>query len=87
MTYFVRYSPYFFSSFLRTIGKVLLGRALGLVAFVHEMGARVIAEGADDEADLDALWALGFDGATGRAASRQATAAAGVADDQAMSPA
>ena len=62
-------------------------RALGLVAFVHEMGARVIAEGADDEADLEALWALGFDGATGRAASRQATATAGVADDQAMSPA
>ena len=62
-------------------------RALGLVAFVHEMGARVIAEGADDEADLEALWALGFDGATGRATSRQATAAAMAADDQAMSPA
>ena len=45
--------------------------ALGLVAFVHGLGARVIAEGVEDEADLDALWALGFDGATGRAASRR----------------
>lgn len=65
-------------------------RALGLVAFVHELGARVIAEGIDDEADLDALWALGFDGATGRAASRRHAAlatAAAVAVDQAMSPA
>lgn len=61
-------------------------RALGLVAFVHELGARVIAEGVDDEADLDALWALGFDGATGRAASRRHAAAPAVAD-QAMSPA
>ena len=58
-------------------------RAIGLVAFVHELGARVIAEGADDEADLEALWSLGFDGATGRAASRLPAAA----DDQAMSPA
>lgn len=63
-------------------------RALGLVAFVHELGARVIAEGADDEADLDALWALGFDGATGRAASRRhAVVPAEAAADQAMSPA
>lgn len=63
-------------------------RALGLVAFVHELGARVIAEGADHEADLQALWTIGFDGATGRAASRQpSTAAAPAADDQAMSPA
>ena len=63
-------------------------RAMGLVAFVHEMGARVIAEGVDDEADLDALWSLGFDGATARAASRRhAGAAAAVEAAQAMSPA
>lgn len=49
-------------------------RAQGLVAFVHEMGAQVIAEGVDEEADLHALWALGFDGATGAAASRRAAA-------------
>ena len=59
-------------------------RAQGLVAFVHEFGARVIAEGVDDDADLQALWTLGFDGATGHAASRQ-HASAGSA--QAMSPA
>lgn len=46
-------------------------RARGLVAFVHEMGARVIAEGVDDGDDLQALWELGFDGATGKAATRQ----------------
>lgn len=45
-------------------------RALGLVALAHEMGALVIAEGVDERPDLDALWALGFDGATGRAATR-----------------
>jgi EAL domain-containing protein (putative c-di-GMP-specific phosphodiesterase class I)/GGDEF domain-containing protein len=70
-------------------------RARGLVAFVHEFGARVIAEGADDDADLAALWALGFDGATGRAATRQLAEASvegvgGVVDkpaDQAADPA
>ena len=67
-------------------------RARGLVAFVHEFGARVIAEGADDEADLAALWQLGFDGATGQAATRQhgQHAPRGAVDtgfDQAMSPA
>jgi EAL domain-containing protein (putative c-di-GMP-specific phosphodiesterase class I)/GGDEF domain-containing protein len=68
-------------------------RARGLVAFVHEFGARVIAEGADDDADLWALWELGFDGATGQAATRQ-HAHAGTAPqareeqrDQAISPA
>ncbi|MBK7059581.1 MAG: EAL domain-containing protein [Rubrivivax sp.] len=58
-------------------------RVRGLVALVQEMGARVIAEGADDEADLAALWDLGFDGATGLAATRQHDS---VATDQAMSP-
>jgi EAL domain-containing protein (putative c-di-GMP-specific phosphodiesterase class I)/GGDEF domain-containing protein len=61
-------------------------RARGLVALVHEFGARVIAEGVDDEADLDALWALGFDGATGVAATRQ-HGTAGAGSVQAMSPA
>ena len=64
-------------------------RARGLVAFVHEFGARVIAEGADDDGDLAALWGLGFDGATGHAATRQHTARSGVdtSFDQVMSPA
>lgn len=66
-------------------------RARGLVAFVHEFGARVIAEGADEAADLAALWALGFDGATGKAATLQhaETAVVEPAGEgaQAMSPA
>lgn len=63
-------------------------RALSLVAFVHELGARVIAEGADEDDDLSALWSLGFDGATGRAATRQHMAQRGEDSrfDQAMSP-
>ena len=64
-------------------------RALGLVAFVHEFGARVIAEGVDDEDDLQALWPLGFDGATGQAATRQHGGGRRVDTgfDQLMSPA
>ena len=64
-------------------------RARGLVAFVHEFGARVIAEGVDDEGDLKALWDLGFDGATGQAATRQHDGRARIDApfDQAMSPA
>lgn len=54
-----------------------------LVALVHGLGARVIAEGADDAADLAVLWELGFDGATGQAAR----AVPAVAQVQAMSPA
>jgi hypothetical protein len=52
-------------------------------------GARVIAEGADDDGDLAALWGLGFDGATGHAATRQHAARSGVETgfDQLMSPA
>lgn len=53
--------------------------ARGLVAFVHEFGASVYAEGADDAADLAVVWDLGFDGATGRAVTawhRQNEAAA-----------
>lgn len=85
------------SDFVRGVAEhaVQRERVQGLVAFVHEMGARVIAEGVDEQADLDALWALGFDGATGRLAGRQGTAEALVAPgsdaaacrDQAMSPA
>jgi EAL domain-containing protein (putative c-di-GMP-specific phosphodiesterase class I) len=63
-------------------------RALGLVALVHEFGARVIAEGVDDEDDLQALWPLGFDGATGQAATRQLRGKGRVDTgfDQLMSP-
>lgn len=38
-----------------------------LVQLAHGMGWKVVAEGIDDARDLAALWALGFDGATGRA--------------------
>jgi EAL domain-containing protein (putative c-di-GMP-specific phosphodiesterase class I)/GGDEF domain-containing protein len=43
--------------------------AAGLVALAHGMGWKIIAEGIDDARDLGALWALGFDGATGPALS------------------
>lgn len=62
-------------------------RAQGLVAFVHAFGARVIAEGVDREDDLQGLWALGFDGATGRAATAWHAEGQPQTDDQAMSPA
>lgn len=62
-------------------------RARGLVAFVHELGARVIAEGTDAEDDLEALWSLGFDGATGHAASHRHGRLPQASDGQAMSPA
>ncbi len=66
------------ADFVRGIAEHALQRerAQGLVAFVHEMGALVIAEGVDTPADLQALWALGFDGATGRAALPLHTAGA-----------
>jgi EAL domain-containing protein (putative c-di-GMP-specific phosphodiesterase class I) len=41
--------------------------AQSLVVLVHGLGLTVLAEGVDDAADLSALWALGFDGATGAA--------------------
>jgi EAL domain-containing protein (putative c-di-GMP-specific phosphodiesterase class I)/GGDEF domain-containing protein len=41
--------------------------AQGLLALARGMDLLVIAEGIDDAKDLDALWALGFDGATGPA--------------------
>ncbi len=61
-------------------------QAAGLVALMHERGAQVIAEGADDAADLALLWDLGFDGVTGKAvvAGRESSLKP---DVQAMSPA
>jgi len=41
--------------------------ARGLLSLARGMGLLVIAEGIDDANDLHALWALGFDGATGPA--------------------
>lgn len=41
--------------------------ARSLVALIHGLGLTALAEGVDDAADLTALWALGFDGATGPA--------------------
>lgn len=48
--------------------------AAGLVGLAHGMGWQVIAEGIDDLRDLEALWALGFDGATGPAVGAPAAA-------------
>jgi EAL domain-containing protein (putative c-di-GMP-specific phosphodiesterase class I)/GGDEF domain-containing protein len=39
--------------------------AHSLVALIHGLGLEALAEGVDDAGDLTALWALGFDGATG----------------------
>jgi len=41
--------------------------AQGLLALIHGLGLVALAEGVDDASDLVALWALGFDGATGAA--------------------
>jgi EAL domain-containing protein (putative c-di-GMP-specific phosphodiesterase class I)/GGDEF domain-containing protein len=41
--------------------------ARGLVALIHGLGMLAFAEGADELRDLQALWPLGFDGATGAA--------------------
>jgi predicted signal transduction protein with EAL and GGDEF domain len=41
--------------------------ARSLVGLLHGMQLQVLAEGVEDPADLAALWALGFDGATGPA--------------------
>ncbi|MBC7940527.1 MAG: EAL domain-containing protein, partial [Chitinophagaceae bacterium] len=46
------------------------GYAGSLVALVHGMGLKALAAGITDESDLAALWALGFDGATGAAVTR-----------------
>jgi EAL domain-containing protein (putative c-di-GMP-specific phosphodiesterase class I) len=41
--------------------------ALSLVALIHGLGLIALAEGIADAGDLAAVWALGFDGATGPA--------------------
>ncbi|MFY9510737.1 MAG: EAL domain-containing protein, partial [Rubrivivax sp.] len=41
--------------------------ATGLVDLLHGMRLRAVAEGIADKADLQALWDLGFDAATGPA--------------------
>jgi EAL domain-containing protein (putative c-di-GMP-specific phosphodiesterase class I)/GGDEF domain-containing protein len=43
--------------------------AAGLLALTHMLGLQVIAEGVDSARDLEVLWTLGFDGATGPAVS------------------
>lgn len=57
--------------FLRGVSQEAAVRefAGALVAMAHGLGWKIIAEGIDDARDLAALWALGFDGATGRAVS------------------
>jgi len=46
--------------------------AQSLLALIHGLGLVALAEGVDDAADLAALWALGFDGATGPAVTLEA---------------
>lgn len=41
--------------------------ARSLVALIHGLSLSALAEGIDDADDLDAVWAMGFDGATGPA--------------------
>jgi diguanylate cyclase (GGDEF)-like protein len=43
------------------------GYAQSLVALIHGLGLVALAEGIDDERDMDTLWALGFDGLSGLA--------------------
>jgi EAL domain-containing protein (putative c-di-GMP-specific phosphodiesterase class I)/GGDEF domain-containing protein len=43
------------------------GYAQSLVTLIHSLGLAALAEGIDEARDLLALWALGFDGATGAA--------------------
>jgi EAL domain-containing protein (putative c-di-GMP-specific phosphodiesterase class I) len=43
------------------------GYAQSLIALIHGLGLRAIAEGIEESRDLLAVWALGFDGATGSA--------------------
>ncbi len=67
----------------------------GLVRLVQAVGLQVTAEGVRDSADLEALWQLGFDAATGPAVgapSAEVLAAAAVVadvahDEDALSPA
>lgn len=53
---------------LGAAGSASAGRYLqGLVRLVQASGLIVVAEGVDDDEDLDRLWLLGFDAATGPA--------------------
>ncbi len=45
------------------------GYAQSLVALIHGLGQKAIAEGVDDARDLAAVWDVGFDAATGPALS------------------
>jgi diguanylate cyclase (GGDEF)-like protein len=51
--------------------EAVYGYAQSLVALIHGLGLTALAEGIDDERDLDTLWGLGFDGATGPAVEAQ----------------
>lgn len=53
------------------------GHAQSLVALIHGLGLTALAEGVADAADLAALWALGFDGATGPAVTTAVGRASG----------
>ncbi len=50
-----------------SVDATVRGYAHSLVALIHGLGLEALAEGVDDARDLAALWALGFDGATGPA--------------------
>ena len=52
---------------MMAIGPFLVVGSRRLVTLIHGLGWTALAEGVDDGRDLAALWALGFDGATGRA--------------------
>jgi EAL domain-containing protein (putative c-di-GMP-specific phosphodiesterase class I) len=43
------------------------GYAQSLVALIHGLGLVALAEGIDDERDMETLWAVGFDGLSGPA--------------------
>jgi EAL domain-containing protein (putative c-di-GMP-specific phosphodiesterase class I) len=43
------------------------GYAQSLLALIHGLGLKAIAEGIDEPRDLAAVWAIGYDGATGAA--------------------
>ena len=49
------------------------GYAGSLVALIHGLGLKAVAEGMDEAPDLAAIWALGFDGATGAAVAPAGT--------------
>ncbi len=51
--------------------EAVYGYAQSLVALIHGLGLTALAGGIDDERDLDTLWGLGFDGATGPAVQAQ----------------